>query len=245
MTQKQLIQLIETISLDHKQIRSFFHNVEASEWLNDHKAKYPAVFLLDQQGSISVSGNSTTVGFTMFFVDMVHADDHTKQNELDVQSDMLQVAQDIMAQLNYPTNPYALSGDNPFNFIVEGDTESDNDLFSGVRVDFSIRQAFQQDVCAIPSTFMDYGSEIVPGSSFGLDSKTYDYEYVADGTEGTTLTLPVIQGKKILIMTRESGTLYKTTGIPDTAEYTFDGTVIGLGLATIAGARFLILYRNY
>lgn len=152
MTLKSFIKVVKALSLNHKQIKNFFYNVEASEWLNDKKTKYPAAFLLDQQGNISTGGNATTLAFTMFFVDMVNAADYTKQNELDVQSDMLSVAQDIIAQLNYPgITGYYLGTDAPVKFIIVGTTESDNDMLSGVQIDFSVRFPFPQDVCAVPS----------------------------------------------------------------------------------------------
>jgi hypothetical protein len=72
----------------------------------------------------------------------------------------------------------------------------------------------------------------------------YDEQYVATGTEGRTITIPAIQGKKIVFMTRGSAIIYKVSNNPASSEYTWDYTDINLGADTIAGEKFLILYRN-
>jgi len=236
MTLRQVIKRIEEISLAHKQIRSFFYNVNLVEWLNEKEAKYPAVFLQDNGGIISTVGNATTIDFKLFVMDLVNVSEDTKINELDVVSDMLSVVQDLIAQFNHFGNDWYFSTDNAIQPVVEGD----NDMHAGIVLDFSIRLSYTQNVCAIPTTFADYEPP-----QTGDDMNVYDLEYIADGTEGVSLTIPALSGKKIIFISRESGVLYKVSNSPDTAEYTWDGTTITLGLATIAGARFLILYRNF
>lgn len=235
-TLNSVVRGIRTIAEAHKQIRSFFYNVNIVEWLNEQKGRYPAVFLQTQPGIISPDGHATTIAFKMFFVDLANVDEATKANELDVESDMLSVAQDIVAQINRPGSDWYANGDYSYEVMTEGD----NDMWAGVAIDFSLRIVFTQNICAVPTTFTDYNPE--PTDE---DMNVYDLEYIATGTEGTALTIPALAGKKLIFVSRESGVLYKVSNAPDTAEYTWDLTTITLGLATIAGARFLILYRNY
>jgi hypothetical protein len=75
-------------------------------------------------------------------------------------------------------------------------------------------------------------------------ASTHPYKYVATGTEGTTLTIPALSGKNIVMIGREGGVAYEVDLTPDTAEFTWDGTDITLGLATNPGERFLILYNS-
>lgn len=151
MTLKQVIEKIQAICEAHSQIKSFYHNVYQSEWENDKKTKYPAAFLKDGGGTISTSAHVTTISFSLYLVDLVYIIKDTKSNELDVISDMLSVAQDLITQFNYPTNGLFLSADNTVTPHVEGDVESGGDMFAGVSVDFSIRIVFPQNICAVPT----------------------------------------------------------------------------------------------
>lgn len=70
--------------------------------------------------------------------------------------------------------------------------------------------------------------------------------YIATGSEGTTITIPALATKTILMIGREGGIIHEVIIpiVPDTGEFTFDSTNINLGLAVSgAGERFTILYR--
>lgn len=69
-------------------------------------------------------------------------------------------------------------------------------------------------------------------------------KYVATGSEGTTLTISALAAMEILMIAREGQTMYEVSATPDTAEFIWDTTNITLGLATHAGERFLILFKN-
>jgi len=74
---------------------------------------------------------------------------------------------------------------------------------------------------------------------------TQKLKYVADGTEGSTLTISALEGKEILSISREGSAMYEVESGPDTTEFIWDDTDITLGLAVAgAGERFLILYKN-
>jgi hypothetical protein len=74
---------------------------------------------------------------------------------------------------------------------------------------------------------------------------TQKYLYRATGSEGTTLTIPTIEGKNIIVIMRESGPIYEVDSSPDEVEFTWDGTDITLGMGVnYANERFLILYNN-
>lgn len=75
---------------------------------------------------------------------------------------------------------------------------------------------------------------------------TKRFKYIATGAEGSTLTIPTIAGYEILLIMRESGPIFEVGSSPDSSEFTWNDTDIGLG-APVGGAgeRFLILYRTY
>lgn len=234
MTLNQVLQRLRLISLSHKQIRTFKNGL-VTDFLVDKTTKYPAVFLQDSGGSISTTAHATTLRYRMFFVDLVHVSEDTKDNEQDVHSDMVSIAMDMIAQMNSSNyDDWALSTDNSLQLLVE----EDGDMYAGCYVDFSLRIMFSQNICQIP-TDLTY-------ETTDNDMKlVYDTEYVADGTEGTTLTLPELLSKKILLIVRANNPIHKASNAPAATEYTWDDTTIGLGTATTLNERFLILYRNY
>lgn len=155
MTLNQLIKRIRNISLAHKQVRTFARGMNMSEMLNDKQTKYPAVFLLDNGGSISLTGNASTFNFRMLFIDLVHVSDETKDNEQDVQSDMISVAQDVLAQMSHPGyDDWRLEGGNNLQLLAEEYA----DMAAGCRIDISINVIYDQNVCAVPTTLATYSA---------------------------------------------------------------------------------------
>lgn len=236
MTLNQVIKRIESLSLGHKQIRTFRKGL-VSDFFTDKTAKYPAVCLQDLGGNISLSGHATTLNYRLFILDLVNVSQDTKINETEVLSDTVSIAMDLLAQMN--NGNYAdwiISTDNSLQLVVE----AENDLPAGCVVDFSVRIMFEQNVCQIPTDITEYAPT-------DIDMKyVYDIKYVATGSEGTTLTIPEIVGKKVLFVTRESSPIYKVSSSPTGSEYIWNDAIITLGAAVAApGERFLILYRNY
>jgi len=71
--------------------------------------------------------------------------------------------------------------------------------------------------------------------------------YTAIGTEGSTITTGApVAGRNILYIVREGNFLYPTISSPDSTQYTWDNTNIGLGMpVSVAGERFMILHNSY
>jgi hypothetical protein len=235
LTLNQVLKRIQSLTLAHKQVRTFKQGL-VTDFFTDKTTKYPAACLQDNGGAISISGHSTTLSYRMFLLDLAHVSEDSKQNEQDVQSDMVLIAQDLLAQMSHPAfDDWVISADNQLQLLVE----QDNDLIAGCYFDFSVRIMYEQNVCQVPSDIIDY----TPTD----DSMKYIYDlkYTATGTEGTTLTIPELAGKKILFMTRANAIIYKTSSAPASSEFTWDDTTIGLGAVTNPNEPFLFLFRNY
>lgn len=69
--------------------------------------------------------------------------------------------------------------------------------------------------------------------------------YTATGSEGTTITIPALAGRQILMIIRESAIIHEVGSSPDSSSYTWDDADIVLGAETNAGERFIILHRTY
>lgn len=241
MTYNQIISRLEKIALAHKQVRTFKRGL-VQDFLTDKTTKYAAIFLQETTGTLSVSNHAATFNFRIWFLDLVHVSQSTKENELDVVSDMISVALDYIATLANPNyNDWKIS-----TSLLQTIVENDNDLNAGCFVDISISVMYSQNVCIIPSEPIDFEP------TQDKDMNVYDVVYEASGDEGTTIdtsaegsVLNVVTGKKILLITREYSPLYKVSSNPNTTEYTWNNTLIVTGLATQPNERFLILYRQY
>jgi hypothetical protein len=237
MTLNQVIARIKNLSLAHKQVRNFYQGL-VSDFLKDKTTNYPSVFIQDNGGNISTGSKETKLSYRMFLLDLVNVSENSKTNEQDVQSDMVSVAMDLIAEMNAQYfDDWSLSPDNQLQLIVE----NDNDLVAGCMVDFSIRIMFKQNLCEIPT-------EAITGSPIPEDMKLiYDLDYTSNGTEGTTLNIPGLVGKRILLIIRENNPLHRVSNNPGSTNYLWDDTIITLGLTVnpAGGERFLILFRNY
>lgn len=236
MTLNQVVTRIKNLSLGHKQVRTFRKGL-VGDLFDDKTAKYPAVCLQDVGGNISLGGHVSTLNYRMFISDLANVSADTKTNEQDVQSDMVSIAMDLLAQMNNGNyDDWKISADNNLGLFAE----NENDMQAGCVIDFTVSFMYSQNICQVPTEITDY----TPTDN---DMKfVYDIKYVATGSEGTTLSIPEIVGKKVLFITRESSPLYKVSNSPNGSEYIWNDTIITLGAAVAnPGERFLILYRNY
>ncbi len=234
MTLNQVLARIKKLSLGHKQVRSFRKGL-LQDLFADKTALYPAVCLQDNGGSISLSGHAATLNYRLFVLDLENVSADTKSNEDDVLSDTLSILMDLLAQMNNGNyDDWKISADNSVQFLVE----NENDMQAGVVMDLTISFMYPQNICQVPTDIEDYTP--IDNSMKYL----YDEQYTATGTEVRTITIPALQGKKIVFMTRGSAIIYKVSNNPASSEFTWNYTDIGLGADTTAGEKFLILYRN-
>lgn len=145
LTLNQLVQKITEMGNAHKQIKSvYFGDIE------DYLSKgtdnlYPSLFF-DVTGA-NIQGKSLTINFSLYFSDRMLPEG---VNETEVLSDMLDVAQDILAQLKYNNFVFDEVASATISFF----TEDKPDLLAGVRVDLSLDIPFLADRCSVPSTFI-------------------------------------------------------------------------------------------
>lgn len=145
MTLNQIIKRVQTIVGTHLQIRSFqFGN--ATEFLNDKTQTYPAVFLQDSGGNVSLTTKDDVLNFKMFCLDLVNVADKTKRNELDVQSDMLTVGKGILAMMNDEDYTDWSIGNATYELVEE----QFNDMVAGIVFSFSIRTQWNKSYCEEP-----------------------------------------------------------------------------------------------
>lgn len=235
-TYNQVVNRLKILAQSHQQINSVERLGNIQDFLTTDKT-YP-VCVITNNGSFTVDNVEHIINFPfrIYFLDLQDISTRARENVQDVWSDMISVAQDYISMLLNPTYQYDWTIGNPL--IGELSDEASEDYDGGVFVDVVIGIDFLADSCQVPQDEITF-----PNTD--PDMNVYDIEYIADGTEGTTLSIPEIVGKKVLLVTREYSPLYPVEENPNTTSYVWDNVSIELGLATQAGERFLILYRTY
>jgi len=137
---------IAAVCMNHKMVNSFFYGLK-TDLLTAKTTKYPAAFLDDNGFTISPSGHAITLIWRLWFLDLVNVANYSNQNDVDVISDMLGIATDIVTELNRDSNGWILAGG-----AGQQVAEQDNDMPWGVYVDFTLRFPYAQNNCEVPTT---------------------------------------------------------------------------------------------
>jgi hypothetical protein len=150
MTLNQVVKRIKQIVTAHGQVKSFGRGL-LGDFLTDQTTKYAAAYLQILNGNVSTKGHATTINFTLFILDLVHISEDTDKNDLDIQSDMIRIAMDVLAKMNSGEfQDWAVSPDNNMKLIYAATTEGGSDYLAGCSIDFSVRIFYTQNICAIP-----------------------------------------------------------------------------------------------
>lgn len=147
MTLNQIIKRIQTLSLSHKQVRSFYYG-KPTDFIIDKKPEYTAVFL--QEGGINISplSKTTTYTFKLYVLDLMDLDQRTWENVQEVQSDSVSILEDLLALINQDSySDWALGTNNATDAL----SEKFDDIVAGAVSNIEIRTPYLRDVCAVPT----------------------------------------------------------------------------------------------
>jgi hypothetical protein len=139
-TLNQIVQNLSEIASKHQQLHAFKVG-NPDEFYTSGTATCAEMWLLVSDASLT--RNTATFKFTMWLLDGVR---RGEINQLEVQSDMVQVAQDINAQLEHPDYDWFYDQKPTLNII----TEKSPYKWSGVFFDFTIKLKYPSDTCRIP-----------------------------------------------------------------------------------------------
>jgi len=142
MTLNEIVQQITEFGEKHQIIATTYYG-PAMDKLAEADVEYP-MFTFDTTGG-NIDGPSLVLNFSMFFFDRLTAD---RSNEHDVHSDMLQVAQDIIAQLRWPGWEFTLRAFVPVSLF----TDSTPEMLAGANITATLELPYVSDRCAVPST---------------------------------------------------------------------------------------------
>ena len=143
MTRNQIATKLKNIAAGHRQVRTtkvvnpdyFLHN-EVKD------VTYPAVFM--------TMGNSTTEGkIKTHTVQVTVADVVLHTTEMEVQSDMEQIANDLIGQIGWEKQPWRFTRSTTFEFFED----RFEDIVAGVTFAVDLEVPFLYDVCDLPSNY--------------------------------------------------------------------------------------------
>lgn len=149
MTLNQIIQRIKTIALAHKQINDFREG-DVVNFLRESDVVYPCCLLQILPGRISRTEKQTTVRIALYLCDLVDLSIDSKENELEVKSDLLSIAEDMMAAFSYPQ--FEQDWDFSDEASVEFLDEKFEDMISAVLLTLDFKTRFDSNRCQIPTT---------------------------------------------------------------------------------------------
>ena len=144
LTLNQVVQQIKAIAQAHEQINTVYYG-DFDEFLGESADNvYPAMYFDSTNASIST--RTLTLNFSLYFFDRMLPE---KTNETEAVSDMLSVAQDILAQLMYQEFEFEMSESVTLTFI----TEDTPDNLVAVKADISLELPFSADRCQVPTSY--------------------------------------------------------------------------------------------
>lgn len=153
MTLNQVIKRLQDIALSNSMVKGFVYN-GLSEWLEGADVTYPCCFVEQNNSTISTSGRVVTHQLRVYFLDLVNVSTDAKENEQEVLSDMLSVAQDFVYACKAPA--YESPADDRLAWFTTGDApvtllkDKLKDVTAGVSIDLPISTTMDIDRCAIP-----------------------------------------------------------------------------------------------
>jgi len=144
LTLNQVVSQIKAIAEAHQQINTVYYG-DFDEFLGESADNvYPAMYFDSTNASIATS--TLTLNFSLYFFDRMLPE---KINETEAVSDMLSVAQDIIAQLLYQEFEFEMNESVQLTFI----TEDTPDNLVAVKADISMDLPFTSNRCQVPTSY--------------------------------------------------------------------------------------------
>jgi hypothetical protein len=149
MTLNQVIKRIETIALSHKQLNTFRSGGDLMAFLRGGDLVYPACVVQFLPGSISRAQKYTTYRLAIYLCDLVNVSKDTKSNELEVQSDLTSIAEDLTAMLY---NPIYTDWDISEQASLEYAFDDKEDITVCAILTLDIHTYYDANRCQVPTT---------------------------------------------------------------------------------------------
>jgi len=148
MTLNQIVKRVQSIALSHDQIGSFFFG-DIDDMLSVD-VQFPLCFMTVPTSTIT--GADDVLSCSLLVMDRQIQGGN---NDVEVMSDMREVALDLLAQMQYNKFDPLWTVLKSANY--EFFNERSEDYLAGVKIDFQIKLPYLSDRCQVPTTF-NYGN---------------------------------------------------------------------------------------
>lgn len=246
MTLNQIVTNLEAIATNHRQVNTFGFG-DIWEVASSGDITYPLMWATLDGIDVSTSEKKETYKFSLLFMDVVKGGE---VNELEVLSDQLSIAKDVLAQLKHPSYDWNFQNNNS---SLEDFTERFVDSVSGWKMNISLELPFSSDRCAMPytgntSTSQGYVTIFsFDGSVFTTVSNGGSYTLGEDMTyRKITLTSGAINGVNTIFVFEETPVQVVFNGsiLLPTTDYTLVGNTVTLNFIPLTGES-VVAYGNY
>lgn len=158
MTLNQVVQRLEKIALNHKQVNHFYFG-EMVEWLANGEVIYPSIFIDVSTGGIDKAEKKTWWNFDIWFCDLVNVAKDSKSNELEVQSDLTAISEDYKAMLGFTEwqQDWTIGDVSPISYYKE----KFEDLVLAVKMTVAIETRYDSNRCVVPS-LLNFEADLFP-----------------------------------------------------------------------------------
>jgi hypothetical protein len=215
MTLNKVIEIFKVFAEAHQQIATFFYG-DPADLLAQQDIQYPAMCLYLNDGiEISRQKKQTTYPFKVVLMDLVNIVQNAEGNFQDVESDLMQIGEDIIAMVNYKgkQDPSFMPSQN--NAARFTDPKND-DLALALIIDCSISTMYNANRCQVPATDYEFTDTLNPELVF-----TYRKQITS---ESSTFVIPELSYRYIVAVVLGTANLTPKTGEgdPDIMEYKYD-----------------------
>lgn len=222
LTLKQIVTRLETLALSHRQINHFFIG-SADEFLDSSDVTYPACFCeLNNNSNISLTDCKWNFNFTFHFFDQMDIANNSLQNEWEVKSDMVAVAQDYIAMLNY--TGYQEDWEIGMDYQMQIRDYQLQDLVAGVSIGVTIGVRYDANRCQVPADDVEFEND----TSMKIIT---NYIHTVT-TEATSVTIASMVNKEILMLWLGDKLLAPVASNPTVDQYTYNATTGNFGFGT-------------
>jgi len=243
MTLNQVVQRLESLALSHKQINHFFFG-DLVEWLANGDLKYPCCFVELNNAPISKADHQTKYNFSVWFLDLVNVDTATRMNEVEVMSDLMSIAEDYSAMLNYVGYQDDFTINTEYN--VQPFREKFEDMTLAMKMDITVGVNYTANRCQVPATGLLFEPTPIDSPSILVQpGAIWNYTYTASGLESNSLTISSLVAADLLLVFKGDKRLSPTVSNPTTDEYTFNMITgeITFGTGFEAGQKIQFIYK--
>lgn len=220
MTLNQVINRLQSLAENHKQVRSFYYG-DIAEFLANGEVKYPACFVQLVNSNVSIADNLTHHNFQIFFCGLLNISEGARENFAELQSDLTSIAEDMIAMINAP----AFYGDWTINqeYSLSTSAEKFEDYVMAVDFTIDIAVNYTADRCQVPL----YNP--LPDEEDTDIMIIRNNIYEADGSEGQNITVAALVNKEILMQFLGDKLVTKVDADPTPNQYTYDASTGTLG----------------